>query len=237
MSAEYGRFAGGVATAVTKSGGNTFSGSFRTSFANDSWRSLTPFQTTQLITTATDALAAQGRQDRADLRGDLRRAGVGRSVVVLRRDALAETGRAAHAPSARTSRIERRNEEQRYEGKLTYTPKTGHSLQGSFFKLNQTLFNSTGQQVADLKSLTPQGQPQSMISTQYTGVLTPNFSLSAQYSARKFALTDVGADKTDRIDGTLVLDLPRNWRFWSPTFCSGSAAATATSSATTRTSS
>ena len=52
VSAEYGRFAGGVATAVTKSGGNTFSGSFRTSFANDNWRSLTPFQTTQLLTTS-----------------------------------------------------------------------------------------------------------------------------------------------------------------------------------------
>ena len=49
VSAEYGRFAGGVANAVTKSGGNTFSGSFRTSFANDSWRSFTPFESTQLI--------------------------------------------------------------------------------------------------------------------------------------------------------------------------------------------
>ena len=35
VSAEYGRFSGGIANAVTKSGGNTFSGSFRTSFAND----------------------------------------------------------------------------------------------------------------------------------------------------------------------------------------------------------
>ena len=28
-------------------------------------------------------------------------------------------------------------------------------------------------------------------------------------------------DTRDRIKGTLVLDLQRNWRFWSPTFCSG----------------
>ena len=42
ISAEYGRFGGGVVNAVTKSGGNRFSGSFRTSFANDSWRSFTP---------------------------------------------------------------------------------------------------------------------------------------------------------------------------------------------------
>ncbi len=42
ISAEFGRFSGGVVNAVTKSGGNRFSGSFRTSFINDNWRALTP---------------------------------------------------------------------------------------------------------------------------------------------------------------------------------------------------
>ena len=37
ITAEYGRFTGGVVNAVTKSGGNTFSGSFRTGFSNPSW--------------------------------------------------------------------------------------------------------------------------------------------------------------------------------------------------------
>ncbi len=222
VSAEYGRFSGGVATAVTKSGGNTFSGSFRTTLANDSWRSLTPFQTTQLLTSNLTR-----SQLKADKTVPTYEATVGGPVS---QDRLWFFGamRSQKQVEQRTTvgtniAYERRNEEQRYEGKLTYTPKTGHSLQGSFFQLNQTLFNFTGQQVADLKSLTPQGQPQHMIATQYTGVLTPNFSLSAQYSRRKFALTNVGADKTDRIFGTLVLDTPRNWRYWSPTFCSGSA--------------
>src|SRR6266545_4636191 len=44
ISAEYGRFGGGVVNAITKSGGNTFSGSYRQSFNNDSWRTLTPFE-------------------------------------------------------------------------------------------------------------------------------------------------------------------------------------------------
>ncbi len=42
ISAEFGRFSGGVVNAVTKSGGNRFSGSFRTSLTNDDWRALTP---------------------------------------------------------------------------------------------------------------------------------------------------------------------------------------------------
>ena len=38
VSAEYGRFGGGLVAAVTKSGGDLFSGSFRQSFNNDDWR-------------------------------------------------------------------------------------------------------------------------------------------------------------------------------------------------------
>src|SRR5205085_8534255 len=37
VSAEYGRFTGGVINAITKSGGNEFSGSFRDSLDNPSW--------------------------------------------------------------------------------------------------------------------------------------------------------------------------------------------------------
>src|SRR5262249_43102101 len=44
ISAEYGRFGGGVVNAITKSGGNAFSGSYRQSFNNDSWRTLTPYE-------------------------------------------------------------------------------------------------------------------------------------------------------------------------------------------------
>ena len=44
ISAEYGRFSGGVVNMITKSGGNAFSGSFRTNFSNDAWTQETPFE-------------------------------------------------------------------------------------------------------------------------------------------------------------------------------------------------
>lgn len=44
ISAEYGRFSGGVINVVTKSGGNVFSGSFRTNFNKPDWISRTPFE-------------------------------------------------------------------------------------------------------------------------------------------------------------------------------------------------
>ncbi len=46
ISAEYGRFSGGVVNAITKSGGNTFSGSLRDDLTNPSWSTETPFEVT-----------------------------------------------------------------------------------------------------------------------------------------------------------------------------------------------
>jgi Carboxypeptidase regulatory-like domain/TonB-dependent Receptor Plug Domain len=219
VSAEYGRFAGGVANAVTKSGGNTFSGSFRTSFANDSWRSFTPYESNQLMANPTLKLKLDKTVPtyEATLGGPVRTDRLWFFGAI--RSQKQESQRSTVGTNIAYTRV---NDEQRYEGKLTYTPKAGHSLQGSYFKLNQVLENFTGQNVADLQSLTDQGQPQDVMSVQYTGVITPNFSLAAQYSARSFALTDTGANTRDLIKGTLVLDLQNGYRYWSPTFCSGS---------------
>jgi hypothetical protein len=43
VSAEFGRFQGGVVQAITKSGGNEFTGSYRMTFDNNDWVALTPF--------------------------------------------------------------------------------------------------------------------------------------------------------------------------------------------------
>jgi hypothetical protein len=42
LPAEFGRFTGGVVSAITKSGGNRFSGSYRANLSNDRWTSQTP---------------------------------------------------------------------------------------------------------------------------------------------------------------------------------------------------
>ena len=49
ISAEYGRFGGGVVNAITRSGGNIFSGSGRINFFNPSWSTATPFEVTRGI--------------------------------------------------------------------------------------------------------------------------------------------------------------------------------------------
>lgn len=49
ISAEYGRFSGGVINVVTRSGGNSFSGSVREGLSNPSWVTQTPLERTANI--------------------------------------------------------------------------------------------------------------------------------------------------------------------------------------------
>jgi hypothetical protein len=44
ISAEYGRFMGGVVNAITRSGGNEFRGSYRLNLRNEAWTRQTPFE-------------------------------------------------------------------------------------------------------------------------------------------------------------------------------------------------
>ena len=77
ITAEYGRFSGGVINAVTKSGGNTFSGSFRVNLTNPAWVNETPFEV--------DEWRRAPEQAERHLRGNLRRSDPQGSSLVLRR--------------------------------------------------------------------------------------------------------------------------------------------------------
>ncbi len=50
IPAEYGRFSGGVVNAITRSGGNLFSGGFRLNLTNPTWSTETPFEVTRGVT-------------------------------------------------------------------------------------------------------------------------------------------------------------------------------------------
>src|SRR5688572_4489216 len=218
VSAEYGRFSGGLANAVTKSGGNTFSGSFRTSFANENWRSYTPFESTQLLGNPALNLKLDKivPTHEATFGGPIAKERLWFFLATRRQQQEStRTTFSTNIPYVRT------NDEKRYEGKLTYTLRPGHSVRGSYLYMDQVLKNNTGLNVMDIESLTDQGQPQDLSSLHYSGVLRPNLFVEAQYSARHLTFTDVGADTKDLIRGTMILDISKNGRFWSPTFCSG----------------
>ena len=60
--AEYGRFSGGVVNAITKSGGNMFSGSSRVNLPNPSWTTETPFEVVEVRASQHRPAAAESRR-------------------------------------------------------------------------------------------------------------------------------------------------------------------------------
>jgi hypothetical protein len=208
LSAEYGRFGGGLVNAITKSGGNEFSGSYRLSLANDSWRSKTPFvNDTMLDTTIPTHEYTFGGPLAHD---QLWFFNAGRFQA--QENALTTAAPTA-IPYTRT------NDEQRYEGKLTYSPAGGHTVTGSYLRVDQELGNYTQFNVLDLASLGHQTQDSKLWAIRYAGILSPSWFGEVQYSARRGALTAAGGLSSDLIFGTPIVTPSGGPRFWSPAFC------------------
>ena len=210
ISAEYGRFGGGVVNALTKSGGNRFSGSYRLSFANDDWRATTPFHETKLddaIPTHEYTIGGPVYRDKLWFftAGRLRKTQEARQTVVTVQD------------------YTRTDDEKRYEFKLTYSPLNGQTVRGSFTKIDQKVTNNNFQNIMDLQSLFDQSQPQDLLSLNYNGVFGTSLTVEGQYSRRNLAIVYGGVGAMDPINGTLLIDRSRgngtNTRYWAPTFC------------------
>jgi len=209
ISAEYGRFGGGLVNAITKSGGNRFSGSYRLGMNNDDWRSVTPFNEPKL-----DKVIPTHEYT------------IGGPVF---KDVLwfFNAGRFRTAEESRQTFITnlsypRTDEEKRYEGKLTYTMLPGQVIKGSFTKIQQAINNANFQNVMDTRSLYVQDQPQDLLSLNYNGVFGKDLFIEGQYSQRHFSANIGGSGATDVINGTLLIDSSKGgtaYRYWAQTFC------------------
>lgn len=208
ISAEFGRFAGGVVNAITKSGGNRFSGSFRTTFDNDSWRAVSPFgesRSNTVIPTYEFTLGGPVLRDRIWFFG------AGR----LRESTTSQTTAApARLP------FERTQSDNRFEGKVTWTAFTGHTLKAAYLDRRGKQTNAGFEQVLDLRSLSNREDPEDLRSINYTGIFGGRFFIEAQYSQRHAVIArGFGATSTDLVEGTLVIDNVSGARYNSPTFC------------------
>ena len=208
VSAEYGRFQGGVVSALTKSGGNTVSGSARMTIDNDKWAALTPFpndsRLDKIVPTYEFTLGGPIKKDKLWFFGAARMKDFQKTLT---------TG---------FTNISYPNDlnEKRFEGKLTFSPTTNHTFKGSYTKIKSTEAGNTFGTILDLASTVNRATPQDLISANYTGIITSHFFVEAQYSRRRFTFVNSGSQFTDLIKGTLLLDQSRgNARYNSPTFC------------------
>ena len=208
ISAEYGHFNGGVVNVVTKSGGDNLSESFRTSFSNDNWRATTPFGEPKADRTTPTYEATLG--------GPIQR---GQLWCFL-------AGRYNDTTTARQTRFaavpyEHVFRESRFEGKVTYTPYPAHTIRASYFTLDgqQTNAENGLGGAMELASLSPFSDRQDLFATHYTGALSSNLFVEAQFSQRHQGNT-LGSTNTDLITGTPVVDRARQGvLFGAPGFC------------------
>jgi outer membrane receptor for ferrienterochelin and colicin len=212
ISAEYGRFGGGVVNMITKSGGNIFSGSFRTTFNNDGWRSLTPFPTDQTVDDITPVY--EGTLGGPILRDRIWFFGAGRFTKPEENRTLAVTG-GSYTWS---------QDERRYEGKLTYALNPDNNVKVGYTKRTTATQNNRQGTVMDLASLYDSNADQHLYTANYTSVVTNSFFVEGQFSQKVSATTNVGSRFTDLVKGTYISDRQRvvgtaSPRFNSPTFC------------------
>jgi outer membrane receptor protein involved in Fe transport len=209
VSAEFGRFSGGLVNAITKSGSDTFSGSYRQSFNNDDWRATSPFNEAKLDRVVPTYEYTFG------------------GPIARRQLWFFNAGRFQEQQSSLNTAVTsipyiRTNDEKRYEIKGTYSPMAGHTGRVAYSKIDQQVNNFSAGNIMDTRSLFNQGQPQDLLSVHYTAVLSPQFSVEGQWAQRTFTFVGAGAPTRDLIEGTLLIDRGRggtNFRYWSPTFC------------------
>jgi outer membrane receptor protein involved in Fe transport len=207
VSAEYGRFAGGVVNVITKSGGNQFEGSLRVNYTNEDWEATRP-DDTEVTDKVNDTYEGT-------FGGYLWKDRVwfflaGRDFEQNQSEQTAAPTRVAFANN---------DTERRYEGKLTFSLAEGHRLIGSYMEIKETDGGNFFGSVLDTASVVDRELPQDLLAFNYTGVLTSNFFVEAQYSERHFTFVDSGSLFTDRIRGTLFVDRITGSRWHSPTFC------------------
>jgi len=193
VSAQYGRFSGGVVNMITKSGGNQFSGSLRASLTNESWNGETPLTTSQEDKTN---VTYEGTFGGYAVKDHL-------WFFLAARDYAVDTAQQYYDLTPYTYS----NEEQRYEGKLTWSPHASHRIIGSYMQVDNKQYNYSFRVPMEPSVIDAlRDLPQELLSFNYTGVLSDTFFVEGQWSERKFTFGDSGGTgKDDPINGTEIV--------------------------------
>lgn len=185
ISAEYGRFSGGVVNIITKSGGNEFTGSLRGDFENEDWREKTPVEEeegTELIDKTNEFLTAT-------LGGYLVQDKfwfflAGRDESTETQDTFAVTG----LPEPNST------DEERWEAKLTWNIVDRHQLQTQFTDREQTGLRPSFNFSATPDTLRTRVDPSDLWVVRYNGALSDSLFGELQYSEKTFTFMNSHGD-------------------------------------------
>ena len=225
ISAEFGRFSGGVVNMITKSGGNMFSGSFRDSLNNDNWRAYVTGNDAHPFAADCATCGAGSGPSKLNLVVPQYEYTLGGPAIkdhlwffTAGRFVDQQTSLSTIAPLNIPYTAE--SDRKRYDVKLTESITSNHRFEGAFEKEAFATVNASQSPATtmDLASLYTQLQPTTLFTLNYNGVLSPTFVVESRFSVRDASIT-AGGPTTDRIQGTLLLDRARGGRYFAPTFC------------------
>ncbi len=213
IPSEYGRFSGGVVNVITKSGGNDFSGAFRLNLTNPAWSDETPFETSRGTTRASKMSPTyEGTLGGPLLRDRVWFFGGARIERTTTQGAYPQTG----VPY--TSR----NDNTRYEGKLTATLRNRHTLQASFIDNATDLRQPALGASIDPASFTTPSTPNRLVVGTWRGALGPRTYATAQYSQKWWKLQNAGGTSTSILDSPFLsrgtLGVPGGLQYNAPYF-------------------
>ncbi|HEY3057112.1 MAG TPA: carboxypeptidase regulatory-like domain-containing protein [Thermoanaerobaculia bacterium] len=188
ISAEFGHFTGGVVTSVSKSGGNSFTGSFRDTITNPSWTTKGELakvdSTDKMIHNYEGTLGGRIIRDRLWF------------FTAGRYNKLDYARRFGRTPTDTTdSTFQFGDKERRLELKLTGQITSAHSLSGSYFDIHRTQKNNPFGTPLEASALdVSRSLPNRFYTLDYNGILTNNFLIEALYAKQIFKFVDSGAD-------------------------------------------
>jgi len=194
ISAEFGRFSGGVINMITKRGGNTFSGSVRLNFSNPSWNNESPLEKSRNITHP-DTLS---KFLEGTLGGPVMRDRVWFFFAGRReRSSLQNLTALTSIPYVTGTSNDR------YEVKVTGTPRPNHTIQGSFVdnsteEKDRASINTTVS--LDTTVLVTRQTPNKLFVANYSGVLGSRTYVTGQFSQKKFGFRGTGGTSTALFD-------------------------------------
>jgi len=194
ISAEYGRFDGGVVNVVTKSGSNEFSGALRYEFRNAAWAASVPLvadpeskvnknpQFTMGGPIIKDKLwffVGYYSQDLSD-----NRTYTDNVTRDMNGDLLPITSRKGTYNYSSTT--------ERYQVKLTYAVNPNHRISMNYVdnSTDQNLRNYVG--AGEPAALVPQTNPSDVWKITYNGIITPNLAITANFGKKHQNLTAGG---------------------------------------------
>ena len=175
ISAEYGRFSGGVVNAVTRSGGNLFSGSVRSNLSNAAWTDETPIE-------KANGQERQSKMDRyyeGTFGGPIMRDRMW--FFFAGRSQSSETSLSLPVSSAAFQQTDDQN---RWELKVTATPWTNQRVQLHYLDRRQNSVRPSIPITIDPTVRDEQNIPGHLLVANWNGVVSNRFFATAQYSQK-----------------------------------------------------